>query len=89
MRFVAKGFRSQRERLALSQSDFGRLLGVSAQTIYNWDHEGARPHNEQLAKIAAVRGIGKREVAERLKQMAGANVKARPTRRPPPPPPRA
>lgn len=81
MRFVAKGFRSQRERLGLSQADFGILLGVSAQTIYNWEHEGARPRNGQLAKIAAVRGIGKREVAERLKQLAGANGKARPTRR--------
>jgi DNA-binding transcriptional regulator YiaG len=77
VRFVAKGLRSQRERLGLSQPDFGKLLGVSAQTIYNWEHEEARPRDGQMAKIAAVRGIGKREAAERLKRLAGANGKAR------------
>jgi len=77
VRFVAKGFRSQRGRLGLSQPDFGRLLGVSAQTIYNWEHEEARPRTEQLAKIAALRTIGKREAGERLKHLAGGNGKSR------------
>ena len=77
VRFVAKGLRSQRERLGLSQTDFGKLLGVSAQTIYNWEHEEARPREAQIAKIAAVRGIGKREAGERLKQLTGGNGKAR------------
>ena len=76
VRFVAKGFRSQRERLGLSQPDLGKLLGVSAQTIYNWEHEEARPRAEQLAKIAALRTIGKREAGERLKQVNGGNGKA-------------
>lgn len=77
VRFVAKGLRSQRERLGLSQPDFGRLLGVSAQTIYNWEHEEARPRDGQIAKIAAIRGIGKREAAERLRQLAGGKGKHR------------
>ena len=34
-RFVAKGLRSQRKRLGLSATDYGKLLGVSAQSIYN------------------------------------------------------
>jgi len=73
VRFVAKGLRSQRGRLGVSQGDFGKLLGVSAQTIYNWEHEEARPRPEQLAKIAALRTIGKREAGERLKQLGGGN----------------
>ena len=77
VRFVAKGLRAQRQRLGLSQPDFGRLLGVSAHTIYNWEHEEARPRDAQIAKIAAVRAIGKREAGERLKQLAGGNGKAR------------
>ena len=77
VRFVAKGLRSQRNRLGLSQTDLGTLLGVSAQSIYNWESESARPRNEQLAKLAALRGIGKREAGERLKQLIGTNGKSR------------
>jgi DNA-binding XRE family transcriptional regulator len=72
MRFAAKGLRSQRNRLGLSQSDMGTLLGVSAQSIYNWESESARPRDAQLAKLAALRGIGKRTAAERLEKLAGA-----------------
>jgi len=68
-RFVAKGVRSQRKRLGLSATDYGNLLGVSAQSIYNWEHELASPRDEQLTKLAALRGIGKREAAARLKQL--------------------
>ena len=73
IRFSAMRLQSQRNRLGLSAIDFGRLLGVSAQTIYNWEHEVARPRPEQLGKLAALRGIGKREAGERLKQLAAAN----------------
>lgn len=68
-RFVAKGLRSQRKRLGLSATDYGKLLGVSAQSIYNWEHQSASPRDEQLSRLAALRGIGKREAAERLKQL--------------------
>ena len=70
VRFSAKRLHSQRDRLGLSAIDFGRLLGVSAQTIYNWEHEVARPRSEQLGKLALLRGIGKREAGERLKLLA-------------------
>ena len=68
LRFVAKGFRSQRERLGLSAAECARLIGVSAQTIYNWEREEARPRGAQRAKLAAVRGMGKREARKRLEQ---------------------
>ena len=77
VRFAAKGLRSQRNRLGLSQTDMGTLLGVSAQSIYNWESESARPRDEQLVKLAALRGIGKREAGERLKQLVGTNGKKR------------
>jgi DNA-binding transcriptional regulator YiaG len=68
-RFVAKGLRSQRKRLDLSAAEYGKLLGVSAQSIYNWERELASPRNEQLSRLAGLRGIGKREAAQRLKQL--------------------
>ena len=68
-RFVAKGLRSQRNRLGLSAADYGKLLSVSAQSVYSWERGLASPRNAQLARLAALRGIGKREATERLKQM--------------------
>jgi len=77
-RFSAKALRVHRERLGLSADDFGKLLGVSAQSIYNWEHEKARPRAEQLAKVAALRGIGKREAKARLDQLVAAKKKTKP-----------
>ena len=76
VRFSAKRLHSQRSRLGLSATDFGKLLGVSPQTIYNWEQEVARPRSEQLGKLAALRGIGKREAAARLKQLVATNSKS-------------
>jgi DNA-binding transcriptional regulator YiaG len=76
IRFSATRLQSQRSRLGLSAIDFGRLLGVSAQTIYNWEHEVARPRTEQLGKLAALRGIGKRAAGERLRQLIAASGKS-------------
>ena len=66
LRFVAKGLRSQRTRLGLSADAFAKLAGVSAQTIYNWERGQAYPRSEQLARLVALRGIGKREAGKRL-----------------------
>lgn len=77
VRFAAKALRAQRNRLGLSQAEFGTLLGVSGQSIYNWESESAHPRAEQLAKLAALRKIGKREAAARLKEVTGSNGKSR------------
>jgi len=61
--------RAQRTRLGLSAPEMGALVGVSAQTIYNWEAGKSRPRAEQLAIIAAVRKMGKRKVKARLDQM--------------------
>jgi DNA-binding XRE family transcriptional regulator len=70
-RFSAKGLQAQRSRIGVSQTDFGKLLGVSAQSIYNWESEKARPRREQIAKLVALRSLGKRDVAARLEQLIG------------------
>lgn len=75
VRFTAKGLRSQRERLGLSAADYGKLIGVTDQTIYNWEHETARPRKQQVAAIASLRGMGKRQARARLEQLAGAGRK--------------
>src|SRR5271154_5587500 len=36
-RFRADGLRTHRSRLGLSAKDFGRMVGVSGLTVYNWE----------------------------------------------------
>ena len=69
VRFAPKAVRSQRERLGLSAADYGKLVGVSAQSVYNWEHDAARPRGEQLRKLVAMRAMGKREAQARLEQV--------------------
>lgn len=73
LRFVAKGLRSQRERLGLSAAQYATLLGVSTQSIYNWERNVTRPRGDQVAAIAALRGMGKREALARLERVAQKN----------------
>jgi DNA-binding XRE family transcriptional regulator len=74
VRFAAKALRSQRNRLGLSAADLGKLMGVSAQSIYNWERELARPRAEQIAKLAALRAIGKRNAADRLAKLSSVTA---------------
>ena len=69
IRFVAKGLKSHRDRLGLSAADYGRLVGVSAQSIYNWEQGHTSPRSEQLTTIATLRGVGKREALHRLESL--------------------
>ena len=66
VRFVAKGLHSLRKRLGLSAPQFALLLGVSEQSVYNWEAKKTTPRKEQLAAIIAMRGLGKREAQQRL-----------------------
>jgi DNA-binding transcriptional regulator YiaG len=69
VRFSAKGLRSQRQRMGLSAAEYGKLIGVTDQTIYNWEHGTARPRRQQLPLIASMRQLGKREAQARLEQL--------------------
>lgn len=66
VRFSSRSVRAQRSRLELSAADYGKLIGVSGLTVYNWEHGKSRPRRAQLAQLVAVRGIGKREARARL-----------------------
>lgn len=70
LRFRAGGLASHRKRLGLSAADFGRLLGVSGQSIYKWEAGEVKPRRAQLQTIAAIRKIGKREALARLSTLA-------------------
>ena len=65
-RFSATRLAAHRAKLGLSAAIYGRLVGVSGQTIYHWEQGKARPRTTQLESLAAVRDLGAREVLERL-----------------------
>lgn len=75
MRFVAKGLRSLRARLGVSAAEFGQLVGASGQSIYNWESGKAVPRATQMAALANVRGLGKREAQARLLEAGGQTSK--------------
>ena len=65
-RFSSRSVRAQRQRLGLSAEDYGRLIGVSPLSIYAWEQGKARPRKTQLARLVAVRGIGKKAALAKL-----------------------
>ena len=71
LRFRAKGMAANRKRLGLSAADFGLLVGATGQSIYAWEAGKAKPRPAALAAIAALRGVGKREVEARLASLKG------------------
>jgi DNA-binding transcriptional regulator YiaG len=66
LRFRADGFSALRKRLGLSAEQMGKLLGVSGQSVYAWEHKRSTPRRSQLPAIAAARSMGKREAIVRL-----------------------
>jgi DNA-binding transcriptional regulator YiaG len=71
IRFRADGLKSHRARLGLSAADYGRLVGASGLSVYHWESGKARPRKAQVAKLASVRGIAKREAVRRLELLDG------------------
>jgi len=71
VRFSPRWLKAQRERLGLSAADYGKLVGVSGLTIYNWEGGKAKPRRGKIAVLAAMRGLGKREALKRLEMMTG------------------
>jgi DNA-binding transcriptional regulator YiaG len=65
-RFSAGRLASHREKLGLSAAAYGKLVGVTGQTIYKWEQGKARPRKAQLECLASVRGLSPREAAQQL-----------------------
>lgn len=57
---------SDRGRLELSRADYAQLVGVSALTIYHWEHGHSKPRVAQLDRWLKVKSLAKREAWSRL-----------------------
>lgn len=71
VRFSPIWLKKHREKLNLSAGDYGKLVGASAQSVYFWESGKTQPRKAQIAALAAVRGLGKREVQQRLRVLEG------------------
>jgi DNA-binding transcriptional regulator YiaG len=68
-RISGKAVRRLREKLGLTQAEFGRLVGVSGQSVYQWErHEGQlQLRSSTRQALTEVRALGTREVRARIK----------------------
>ena len=69
LRFRPSGFATLRKKLGLSAEQMGKLVGVSAQSVYHWEAGKSKPRASQMPAIAQVRKIGKRGATARLAEL--------------------
>ena len=68
-RFSAGRLKSFRDKSGLSAPDLALLLGVSAQSIYNWESGAVRPSDETIVALARLKESGKRNLRAALEQI--------------------
>ncbi len=68
IRFSAKSVISQRRGLGISAAEYGKLIGVTAHTIYKWEHGTSCPRRAQLSAFASIRRLSKKDTLARLQQ---------------------
>ena len=66
VRLSPRLIRSLRGRLGISQTELAKLVGVSAVAVGSWESGKSKPRPESKARIAALRGLGRREVRRLL-----------------------
>ena len=67
---IRKGsVKKHRERLGISQREMALLLDVSPLTISNWETDKSSPSGKNRLAFAELRGMGVREVWQRLEMI--------------------
>ena len=61
IRITPASIKKHRKRLRLSQAQMGKLLGVSAITILNWEQGKSKPRAANREALAELRTVGRKE----------------------------
>jgi len=79
LRPTSKSLVRLRRRLGLTQVEFGRLMGVSGQAVLNWERKGSRVRmrSANLAALAGIQKMGKREARRRLEEVGQVRKRGR------------
>lgn len=67
-RFSAARLAAHRTKLGLSAADYGKLVGMSGATIYNWEQGKSRPDERHLARVVAVRSMSQSTIDALIRQ---------------------
>jgi len=66
-RFSGALIKRLRTRLGLSRNEFGKLIGVTGFAVIAWETNECKPKADRRKAIIALRKMGKRQVAQMLK----------------------
>jgi len=79
IRLTSRGIRSLRNRLRLTQAEFGKLVGTTPHSVYLWERkEGAlKLRDKTKAALHSIRGLRAREAREKLADMVSKLQKGR------------
>ena len=71
VRFTSKSIVKLRNKLGLTQEEFGKIIGVSSQNIYALEHKEGRLkfRPATLSNLLSIRGLGKREAKKRVEEI--------------------
>jgi DNA-binding transcriptional regulator YiaG len=78
-RLTSRGIRSLRSRLRLTQSDFAKLLGTTAHSVYLWERkEGSlKLRDKTKAALLSIRGLRAREAKTKLAEAEAKSSRTR------------
>lgn len=79
IRLTSRGIRSLRNRLRLTQAEFGKLMGTTPHSVYLWERkEGAlKLRDKTKAALLSIRGLRAREAKEKLAERVSQRRKIR------------
>ena len=74
IRVSGKSIRKMRHKLGLTQGEFAQLLGVSGQSVYQWERKDGplKLRSATRKAVAEARTWGVREARRRLEEMNAA-----------------
>lgn len=78
-RFTAKGIRSLRGRLGVTQAGFAKLLGTSTHSVYLWEKKDGplKLRDKTKEALLSLRGVKAREARTKLDEKEGTRKKGR------------
>lgn len=68
-RFSATRLAAHRAKFGLSAADYGKLTGVSGNTIYLWEQGKSRPKPEQVQQLGILKGMSRKAALAQLEQI--------------------
>ena len=60
----------------MSADNYGKLIGVSGLSVYNWEQEKANPRNSSIEALLQIKGIGKRKAQKILDDLKNQDGEA-------------